>query len=270
MTDSQLELISHPLCPFVQRAAALLTECGVPFTQRHVDLQNKPAWFLALSPRGKVPVLRVDGTTIFESNVILEYVAERFAPQLLTGDPLLRARRRMWMTISDDLLMTNYKVAVAATRADRDSAVAAAKETLGRFEPLLSARTFIGVDPAQLSSNDNASNGDNAARASNPDNAAPASNRDNAAPASNPVDAASMATKRATAKDAPGLIDFAAGPGLVRFEKLGRELGIDFYEGLPQVARWSRAIAQRAAFTRTLVADFDARFREFVRHELAA
>ncbi len=36
-----------------------------------------------------------------------------------------------------------------------------------------------------------------------------------------------------------GLVDFAAGPELVRFEKLGRELGIDVYEGLPRVAAWS-------------------------------
>ena len=59
-----LELISHPLCPFVHRAAALLTEKGVPFTQRYIDLQAKPDWFLAISPRGKVPVLLVDGVPL--------------------------------------------------------------------------------------------------------------------------------------------------------------------------------------------------------------
>jgi len=46
-----LELISHALCPYVQRAAAMLVEKGVPFTTRIVDLQAKPDWFLALSPR---------------------------------------------------------------------------------------------------------------------------------------------------------------------------------------------------------------------------
>ena len=55
-----LELISHPLCPFVHRAAALLTELGVPFTQRFVDLAARPDWFTAISPRGKVPVLVAD------------------------------------------------------------------------------------------------------------------------------------------------------------------------------------------------------------------
>lgn len=94
-------MISHPLCPFVHRAAALLTEKGVPFTQRYVDLQAKPDWFKAISPRGKVPVLLVDGVPLFESAVILEYLDETTAPQLLPIDPLTRARHRMWVELSN-------------------------------------------------------------------------------------------------------------------------------------------------------------------------
>ncbi len=55
MTDKNLTLISHPLCPFVQRAAIVLLEKGVPFERINVDLSAKPDWFLALSPTGKVP-----------------------------------------------------------------------------------------------------------------------------------------------------------------------------------------------------------------------
>src|SRR5689334_15487891 len=69
-----LVLVSHPLCPYVQRAAIVLLEKGVPFERRDVDLARKPAWFLDISPLGKTPVLLAGGEAIFESAVICEYL----------------------------------------------------------------------------------------------------------------------------------------------------------------------------------------------------
>src|ERR1700738_2112415 len=71
-----LKLISHKLCPYVQRAVIALTEKGVPFERIDIDLANKPDWFLAISPLGKTPVLQVGDSAIFESAVILEYLEE--------------------------------------------------------------------------------------------------------------------------------------------------------------------------------------------------
>ena len=58
-----LKLISHKLCPYVQRAVIALTEKGVPFERIDIDLANKPDWFLKISPLGKVPVLLVGPRT---------------------------------------------------------------------------------------------------------------------------------------------------------------------------------------------------------------
>src|SRR4051794_35232111 len=66
---TKLTLVSHKLCPYVQRAVIALTEKGVPFTRRDVDLANKPDWFLRVSPLGKTPVLLVNDSAIFESAV---------------------------------------------------------------------------------------------------------------------------------------------------------------------------------------------------------
>src|SRR6201995_1115806 len=73
MTE-KLTLISHKLCPYVQRAVIALNEKGVPFERVDIDLANKPDWFLKLSPLGKTPVLVVGEHAIFESAVILEYL----------------------------------------------------------------------------------------------------------------------------------------------------------------------------------------------------
>ncbi len=54
-----LTLVSHALCPYVQRAAIVLAEKGATFERRTVDLANKPDWFLRISPLGKTPVLLV-------------------------------------------------------------------------------------------------------------------------------------------------------------------------------------------------------------------
>ncbi len=93
MTET-LKLISHKLCPYVQRAVISLTEKGVPFERVDIDLDNKPDWFLKISPLGKVPVLQVGDKVVFESAVILEYLEEIQPKPLHPKDPLTRAEHR--------------------------------------------------------------------------------------------------------------------------------------------------------------------------------
>ncbi len=99
-----LFLVSHALCPYVQRAAIVLDEKGVPFERRDVDLAAKPEWFRAASPLGKTPVLLVRGTPIFESAVICEFLDETFAPRLHPPDALDRARHRAWIEFASQVL----------------------------------------------------------------------------------------------------------------------------------------------------------------------
>jgi len=61
----ELELISFELCPFVQRAVILLRYKKISFKIRYIDLREPPEWFLALSPTGKVPLLRCDDEILF-------------------------------------------------------------------------------------------------------------------------------------------------------------------------------------------------------------
>lgn len=99
-----LKLISHKLCPYVQRAVIALTEKAVPFERIDIDLANKPDWFLKISPLGKTPVLVVDEHAIFESAVILEYLEETQANPLHPADPLRRAEHRAWIEFGTAVL----------------------------------------------------------------------------------------------------------------------------------------------------------------------
>src|SRR6201991_1272007 len=99
-----LKLISHKLCPYVQRAVIALTEKGVPFERIDIDLANKPDWFLKISPLGKTPVLLVGEHAIFESAVILEYLEETQAGPLHPADALRRAEHRSWIEFGSAVL----------------------------------------------------------------------------------------------------------------------------------------------------------------------
>lgn len=133
----RLTLVSHELCPYVQRAAIALTEKGVPFERVYVDLANKPEWFRALSPLGKVPLLRVSegagDEALFESAVIVEYLEETQPHPLHPSDPLARARHRGWIEVGSAIL---NGIARLYNAADEDGFAAAGQDLRGRFERL--------------------------------------------------------------------------------------------------------------------------------------
>ena len=131
-------LVSFQTCPWVQRAAIVLREKNVPFEFRHIDRDNRPDWFLAISPHKKVPVVRIDDKiSLFESNAIAEYLDETVEPRLHPADPVERAVNRAWTdyvpTFSDLVTGSAYSV----TEADYNAAVAKITIPFERLERAL-------------------------------------------------------------------------------------------------------------------------------------
>lgn len=98
------KLVSHPLCPYVQRAIIVLTEQAMPFERVDIDLAAKPDWFLEISPLGKVPALMTDRAVLFESQIIAEYLDETAPQSLHPTDALDRARHRSWIEAASHAL----------------------------------------------------------------------------------------------------------------------------------------------------------------------
>jgi glutathione S-transferase len=94
-----VKLYSARACPFAHRTRLVLSEKAVPFEVNEIDLKNKPAWFTeGVSGYGKVPAIEHDGTHIWESAVINEYLDEVFPrPALLPAQPGKRALARIWI-----------------------------------------------------------------------------------------------------------------------------------------------------------------------------
>jgi len=102
----KLELVSHHLCPYVQRAVITLLEKEIPHQRTYIDLANKPDWFRQISPLGKVPLLKVGDEVLFESSVICEYLDEITPGSLHPVDPLIKAKHRAWIEFGSSILNT--------------------------------------------------------------------------------------------------------------------------------------------------------------------
>jgi glutathione S-transferase len=131
-------LVSFKTCPWVQRSAIILREKDTPFEFRHIEPDNRPDWFLAISPHKKVPVIRIDDKeSLFESNAINEYLDETVSPQLHPKDPLQRAVNRAWTDYVPTFASSVTGCAYAATQADYDKAIAKIPEAFDRLEKAL-------------------------------------------------------------------------------------------------------------------------------------
>jgi glutathione S-transferase len=105
MKNQSFHLISHALCPYVQRSIITLEEKSINYTRSEIDLANKPAWFKQKSPMGKVPLLLVDDNlALFESQVICEYLDEVTSGSLHPTDPLEKAYHRSWIELGSGVL----------------------------------------------------------------------------------------------------------------------------------------------------------------------
>ena len=84
---SEALLYSFRRCPYAMRARMALRYSGVAVQIIEVSLKAKPAEMLALSPKGTVPVLSVDGRVIDESLAIMRWALAQNDPEgWLLGD----------------------------------------------------------------------------------------------------------------------------------------------------------------------------------------
>ncbi|HEV7997824.1 MAG TPA: glutathione S-transferase family protein [Stellaceae bacterium] len=131
-------LVSFKTCPWVQRSAIVLREKNTEFEMRHIESDNRPDWFLAISPHKKVPVLRIDDrVSLFESNAINEYLDETIAPRLHPKDPIERALNRAWTDYVPTFASAVTATAYADTEEDYNKAAAAIPVPFERLEKAL-------------------------------------------------------------------------------------------------------------------------------------
>jgi glutathione S-transferase len=105
-TTMALALYHNDMSSCAQKVRLMLAEKGLEWESRHLDLragEHQQDWYIKLNPRAVVPTL-IDGDIVVpESNVINEYLDERFPdPVLKPSEPFGRAKMRLWTKQLDE------------------------------------------------------------------------------------------------------------------------------------------------------------------------
>jgi len=105
-----LRLWTFSTSPFAGKARAAFAEKGVAVELHEISPKSRPPRLRELTPIGRVPVLELtDGTAIFESSVICEWLEDAYPePPLWPADAGRRAWARAWTKWIDEHLLANY------------------------------------------------------------------------------------------------------------------------------------------------------------------
>ncbi|HJD45121.1 MAG TPA: glutathione S-transferase N-terminal domain-containing protein [Candidatus Paenalcaligenes intestinipullorum] len=140
-------LYSGTTCPFSQRCRFVLFEKGMDFEIRDIDLYNKPEDISVMNPYGQVPILVERELVLYESNIINEYIDERFPhPQLMPADPTMRARTRLFLYNFERELFSHVSVLEDRRNTDtkaQDKARTQIRDHLSQLAPLLTKNKFL-------------------------------------------------------------------------------------------------------------------------------
>jgi RNA polymerase-associated protein len=147
-----MTLYSATTCPFSHRCRIVLFEKGMDFQIIDVDMDNKPEDLAVMSPYGRVPVLVERELVLYESNIINEYVDDRFPhPQLMPADPVMRARARLFLYRFEEELFCHIDALENGTPKVAEKARAAIRDNLTVISPVFAKQKFmLGDDFSML------------------------------------------------------------------------------------------------------------------------
>ena len=145
-------LYSGTSCPFSQRCRIVLYEKGMDFEIKDIDLHEKPEVIAAMNPYNQVPILVERDLTLYESNIINEYIDERFPhPQLMPADPVMRARARLMLFNMERDLFSLLPDIVGGTPKVAEKARTIIRDSLTQIAPLFAKQKhLLGDDYSML------------------------------------------------------------------------------------------------------------------------
>jgi len=151
MDQAVFHLVSHVLCPYVQRSIIVLQEKAIPYTRTDIDLYNTPEWFKRISPMGKVPVLQInESRALFESAVICEYLNDITPGSLHPIDFLEKAYHRAWMEFGSGILDSIGALYTAENKASFDNRCIKIQAKFQQVENEINSAPYFSGDRFQL------------------------------------------------------------------------------------------------------------------------
>jgi RNA polymerase-associated protein len=142
-----MTLYSGSTDPYSHRCRIVLFEKDMDFEVIDVDMHNKPEEIASISPSGKMPVLVERDLILTESNIINEYIDERFPhPQLMPPDPVMRARARLVLFNFEHDLFTHVNTLEHTLSKSADKARQEIRDSLSQLTPILTKQKYLMND----------------------------------------------------------------------------------------------------------------------------
>lgn len=143
-----MTLYSGSTDPYSHRCRIVLYEKDMDFEIIDVDMHNKPEEIASISPSGRMPVLVERDLVLTESNIINEYIDERFPhPQLMPPDPVMRARARLVLfNFERDLFAHVDVLENSLAGKNSDKARQEIRDSLSQLTPILSKQKYLMND----------------------------------------------------------------------------------------------------------------------------
>ena len=139
-----MTLYSGTTCPFSQRCRIVLFEKGMDFQIMDVDLFNKPEDLAVMNPYNRVPVLVERDLILYESNIINEYIDERFPhPQLMPADPVMRARARLFLFRFENEMFCHIDALEKGNQRNADAARNIIRDSLTTISPVFTRQKYM-------------------------------------------------------------------------------------------------------------------------------
>lgn len=139
-----MRLYSGTTCPFSHRCRIVLYEKGMDFEIIDVDLYNKPEDLAVMNPYNQVPVLVDRDLILYESNIINEYIDDRFPhPQLMPADPVMRARARLFLFRFEQELFSHVHSIEKGSQKAAEKARQLIRESLIQIAPVFTRQKYM-------------------------------------------------------------------------------------------------------------------------------
>ena len=139
-----MTLYSGTTCPFSQRCRIVLYEKGMDFQIVDVDLFNKPEDLAVMNPYNQVPVLVERDLILYESNIVTEYIDDRFPhPQLMPADPVMRARARLFLYRFENEMFGHVHAIEKGTQKQADKGRQVIRDALTQITPVFAKQKFM-------------------------------------------------------------------------------------------------------------------------------
>lgn len=139
-----MKLYSGTTCPFSHRCRIVLYEKGMDFQIVDVDLFDKPEDLATMNPYNQTPVLVERELILYESNIINEYIDDRFPhPQLMPADPVLKARARLFLFRFEGDLFSHIDAIETGTQRQADKARELVRDNLVQIAPVFAHQKYM-------------------------------------------------------------------------------------------------------------------------------